>query len=163
MDKQIEKKHIVLIVLSISVFIAFMVLKWASEETPVYRPLLQDMRLVDSVKIADVLDQQKIHYYADIKNQMLYVNQRQTEQARVSLAKIGIVINYPKVTVHSDLNKAYDEFIQQQQAQDKQEIWKTAWFERVIKMMTGAIIVIVMILAVIRPALKRLLDEENEM
>jgi flagellar biosynthesis/type III secretory pathway M-ring protein FliF/YscJ len=48
------------------------------------------MRLVDSVKISDVLDQERIYYYADVKNHMLYVNQDQSELARVSLAKIGI-------------------------------------------------------------------------
>ena len=64
--------------------------KWANEDSPIYRPSIQDMRLVDPVKIADVLDQERIYYYADVKNHMLYVNQEQSELGRVSFAKNNI-------------------------------------------------------------------------
>ncbi|MAD88806.1 MAG: hypothetical protein CMK64_03820 [Pseudoalteromonas sp.] len=97
--------------LGISLIIAIFVIIWAKSESPDYRPLIQNMRLVDSVKIADVLDQERIQYHADVKNQMLYVNQAQSELARISLAKIGYVIEYPEITKHDDLNKAYAEFI----------------------------------------------------
>jgi len=80
------------------VLLAIFIVKWANVDSPVYRPLIQDMRLVDSVKIADVLEKERIDYYADVKNHMLYVNQEQSELARVSLAKIGIVIEYPEIT-----------------------------------------------------------------
>ena len=108
---------------------AVFIVKWAKEDSPIYRPLIQDMRLVDSVKIADVLEQERIYYYADVKNHMLYVNQEQSELARVSLAKIGIVIEYPKITKHTDLNKAYDEFIKQKKMDEETgEIWQRPWF-----------------------------------
>ncbi|MCP4255833.1 MAG: hypothetical protein GY775_21020, partial [Candidatus Scalindua sp.] len=118
-SKFITKEHKLLLVLGISMLLAIFVVKWANEDSPVYRPLIQDMRLVDSVKIADVLDQERIYYYADVKNHMLYVNQEQSELARVSLAKIGIVIEYPEITKHSDLNKAYDEFIKQKKLEEE--------------------------------------------
>lgn len=64
--------------------------------------------LIDAVKISDILDQGGITYYADIKSHMLYVNQDQSELARIQLAKIGIVIDYPAVSTHNDLNHAYE-------------------------------------------------------
>jgi flagellar biosynthesis/type III secretory pathway M-ring protein FliF/YscJ len=121
------------------------------------------MRLVDSVKISDVLDQERISYYADVKNHMLYVNQEQTELARVSLAKIGIVIEYPEITKHNDLNKAYDEFIKQKKREEETgKIWQKPWFFKLVKLVMGALVIIVIILAVVRPALASIIYDEDE-
>lgn len=142
---------------------AVFIVKWAKEDSPIYRPLIQDMRLVDSVKIADVLEQERIYYYADVKNHMLYVNQEQSELARVSLAKIGIVIEYPKITKHTDLNKAYDEFIKQKKMDEETgEIWQRPWFFRLIKLVMGALVIIILILAVVRPVLASIIYDEDE-
>ncbi|MBB1309881.1 MULTISPECIES: hypothetical protein [unclassified Pseudoalteromonas] len=142
---------------------AVFIVKWVKEDSPIYRPLIQDMRLVDSVKIADVLEQERIYYYADVKNHMLYVNQEQSELARVSLAKIGIVIEYPKITKHTDLNKAYDEFIKQKKMDEETgEIWQRPWFFRLIKLVMGALVIIILILAVVRPVLASIIYDEDE-
>ncbi|QSX42227.1 hypothetical protein [Shewanella cyperi] len=143
--------------------IAIFIIKWANEDSPIFRPLIQDMRLVDSVQIADVLDQEQITYYADVKNHMLYVNQEQTELARVSLAKIGIVIEYPEITKHSDLNKAFDEFVKQKKTNEETEkIWQRLWFFKMVKLVMGALIIIVLILSVVRPALREIILDENK-
>jgi flagellar biosynthesis/type III secretory pathway M-ring protein FliF/YscJ len=150
-------------VLGLSLIIAIYVIAWANDKSPVYRPLIQDMRLVDSVKISDVLDQERIYYYADVKNHMLYVNQEQSELARVSLAKIGIVIEYPEITKHHDLNKAYAEFIKQKkEAEVSGPIWQKPWFFKIIKLVMGALVIIILILAVVRPALKEIIYDEDE-
>lgn len=150
-------------VLCISILLAILAVKWANEDSPIYRPLIQDMRLVDSVKIADVLEQERIHYYADVKNHMLYVNQEQSELARVSLVKIGIVIEYPEVTKHSDLNKAYDEFIKQKKLEEETgKIWQKPWFFKLVKLIMGALVIIVLILAVVRPALAAIINDKDE-
>ena len=143
--------------------LAVFVVKWANEDSPIYRPLIQDMRLVDSVKISDVLDQERISYYADVKNHMLYVNQEQTELARVSLAKIGIVIEYPEITKHNDLNKAYDEFIKQKKREEETgKIWQKPLFFKLVKLVMGALVIIVLILAVVRPALASIIYDKDE-
>jgi flagellar biosynthesis/type III secretory pathway M-ring protein FliF/YscJ len=162
-SKLITKEHKLLLVLAVSVLIAIFVVKWANEDSPIYRPLIQDMRLVDSVQISDVLDQERIYYYADVKNHMLYVNQEQTELARVSLAKIGIVIEYPEITRHTDLNKAYDEFIKQKEVDEETgKIWQRPWFFKLVKLVMGALVVIILILAVVRPALASIIYDEDE-
>ena len=162
-SKLITKEHKLLLVLVVSMLIAIFVVKWANEDSPIYRPLIQDMRLVDSVQISDVLDQERIYYYADIKNHMLYVNQEQTELARVSLAKIGIVIEYPEITKHTDLNKAYDEFIKQKKIdEEKGKIWQKPWFFKLVKLVMGALVVIILILSVVRPALASILYDEDK-
>lgn len=149
--------------LGISLIIAIFVIIWAKSESPDYRPLIQNMRLVDSVKIADVLDQERIQYHADVKNHMLYVNQAQSELARISLAKIGYVIEYPEITKHDDLNKAYAEFINQKKLKEETgEIWQRPWFFKTIKSALGAIVIIVLILSVVRPALIAIINEDNE-
>lgn len=143
--------------------LAIFVVKWANVDSPVYRPLIQDMRLVDSVKIADVLEQERIYYYADVKNHMLYVNQEQSELARVSLAKIGIVIEYPEITKHTDLNKAYDEFIKQKKREvETGNVWQRPWFFKLVKLVMGALVIIILILAVVRPALKSIIYDRDE-
>ncbi|MDP2635207.1 MULTISPECIES: hypothetical protein [unclassified Pseudoalteromonas] len=143
--------------------LAIFVVKWANVDSPVYRPLIQDMRLVDSVKIADVLEQERIDYYADVKNHMLYVNQEQSELARVSLAKIGIVIEYPEITKHTDLNKAYDEFIKQKKREvETGNVWQRPWFFKLVKLVMGALVIIILILAVVRPALKSIIYDRDE-
>ncbi|PHN91560.1 hypothetical protein CSC79_00530 [Pseudoalteromonas sp. 3D05] len=149
--------------MGISVLLAIFVVKWANVDSPVYRPLIQDMRLVDSVKIADVLEQERIDYYADVKNHMLYVNQEQSELARVSLAKIGIVIEYPEITKHTDLNKAYDEFIKQKKREvETGNVWQRPWFFKLVKLVMGALVIIILILAVVRPALKSIIYDRDE-
>lgn len=143
--------------------LAIFIVKWANVDSPVYRPLIQDMRLVDSVKIADVLEQERIYYYADVKNHMLYVNQEQSELARVSLAKIGIVIEYPEITKHTDLNKAYDEFIKQKKREvETGNVWQRPWFFKLVKLVMGALVIIILILAVVRPALKSIIYDRDE-
>ncbi|MDK2596853.1 hypothetical protein QNM18_17520 [Pseudoalteromonas sp. P94(2023)] len=143
--------------------LAIFIVKWANEDNLVYRPLIQDMRLVDSVKIADVLDQERIYYYTDVKNHMLYVNQEQSELARVSLAKIGYVIEYPEITKHTDLNKAYDAFIKQKKLEEEAvKIWQSAWFFKLVKLVIGGLVIIVLILAIIRPALASIIYDEDE-
>ncbi|UDM60644.1 hypothetical protein KIJ96_12540 [Pseudoalteromonas piscicida] len=162
-SKLITKEHKLLLVLSISMLLAIFVVKWANEDSPVYRPLIQDMRLVDSVKISDVLDQERIRYYADVKNHMLYVNQEQSELARVSLAKIGFVIEYPEITKNNDLNKAYDEFIKQKRLEKETgKIWQRPWFFKLVKLIMGALVIIVLILAVVRPALAAIIYDEGK-
>ena len=162
-NKYLTKKNKILAVLGVSLIISIYIIAWANDKTPIYRPLIQDMRLVDAVKISDVLDQERIYYYADVKNHMLYVNQEQTELARVSLAKIGLVIDYPEIVKHDDLNKAYAEFIKQQKESEVSgPIWQQRWFIQVVKLVMGALVVIVLILSVVRPALKEIIDSEEE-
>ncbi|GEA10874.1 hypothetical protein [Alteromonas sp. KUL49] len=159
----LNKKGIKLaIFLVFSMAIAIFVLQWAQEDSPIFRPLIQDMRLVDSVKIADVLDQEEIRYYSDVKNHMLYVDIAKTELARISLAKHGFVIDYPEITKHQDLNKAYEEFIKlERQKEVYGELWERPEFLPLLKLLMGALTVIVLILTVMRPALKAILNEED--
>jgi flagellar biosynthesis/type III secretory pathway M-ring protein FliF/YscJ len=94
---------------------------------------------------------------------MLYVNQDQSELARVSLAKIGIVIDYPEITKHADLNKAYAEFIKQKKESELSgPLWEKPWFFKIIKLMMGALVIIILILTIVRPALREIILGEDE-
>ncbi len=83
--------------------------------------------------------------------------------ARVALAKIGIVINYPEIIQYDDLHKAYDEFIKQQKESEVlKPLWQQLWFPQVVKMIMGTLVVITLIVSVIRPALKKIVIEEEQ-
>ena len=154
LGKQIQ----LIFALVFSVTVAIFVLIWARTDSPIYRPLIQDMRLVDSVEIVDVLDQEDIKYYSDVKNHMLYVDRGKSDLARVALAKRGFVIEYPKITKHSDLNEAYDEFIKQQKEKEVNgKVWEHPAFLQLVKLVVGGLVIIVLILAVVRPMLRQLL------
>lgn len=159
----ITRHNKLLLVLVSSIIFAVFIIAWARQDNPIFRPLVQDMRLVDAVLISDILDQERIAYYADVKNHMLYVDQAKTEHARISLAKVGIVINYPKIVKHSDLDEAYQAFLEQNsRAQAEAELWEQPWFIEVLRLTMAAIILIVFILSVVRPALVAFISEQDK-
>nr|WP_285895602.1 hypothetical protein [Rheinheimera oceanensis] len=143
--------------------LAILIVKWSRTDESEYRPLVQDMRLVDAVKIADVLDKSEIDYFSDVKNHMLYVNQNQSVQARIELAKIGIVIEYPKISEYADLHEAYAQLSENLEHEKTHgPLHEQPWFLRVIRLIMGGIIIIVLILSVVRPALAAVLLSEDE-
>ncbi|KZN49874.1 hypothetical protein [Pseudoalteromonas luteoviolacea] len=159
----ITRHNKLLLVLASSVIFAVFIIVWAKQDNPAFRPLVQDMRLVDTVLIADVLDQERIAYYADVKNHILYVDQANTELARVSLAQAGIVINYPKITQYSDLDEAYQALIEQKtREQANVNIWEQPWFLKVVRLAMGAVVIIVLILSVVRPAVRAIILEQDK-
>lgn len=142
---------------------AIFIVAWSRVDEPEYRPLVQDMRLVDAVKIADVLDKSEIDYFADVKNHTLYVNQNQSVEARIELAKIGIVIEYPKISLHEDLHEAYanlNENLEREKTYGP--IHEQPWFLRVVRLLIGGLILIVLILSIVRPVLATILLSEDE-
>lgn len=159
---KITKENKLVAVIGLAFFFAVLIVFWAKEESVSYRPLIQDMRLVDSIKIADILDKERIQYYADIKNHMLYVAQEQSEKARLSLAKMGYVIEYPFVTKRENLNQAYDKILANHQAEkESAPIYEQFWFINITKLIMGALIIMIVVIFIIRPALAALILEDD--
>jgi flagellar biosynthesis/type III secretory pathway M-ring protein FliF/YscJ len=154
-----------LLVLTMSITFAVLIIRFAKTDEPDYRPLLSDMRLLDAVKVADIFDRSGIDYRADLQNQMLYVNKEHSVQARIELAKIGIVIDYPKFIVTADLQDAYNAMSQQFAEEAKNSpYYQQNWFYKVMKLLLATVLVIVLILAGVRPALAAIIltdDEQN--
>jgi len=141
-------------------FIAITLVSWSNQ--PEFRPLVKDLNLTQSVKIADILDQNSIRYYADIKSHMLYVTISQTEEAKIALAKHGILIDYPRVLVTESLQDSFDLLSQQLKRQGADvPIYQQEWFMPVIKIVSSALVIIVLILAIVRPALRALIYPED--
>lgn len=150
-------------IIFISITFAVFIVKWARDDEPEFRPLLQDMRLVDAVEIADVLDQNSIDYFADVESHMLYVNQKQSVQARIELAKLGVVIEYPKVVKEPDLHRAYSELSRSlEEENNTKPVHQQSWFLRLIRLVMGTLVLIVLIITVIRPALAAIVLTEEE-
>lgn len=144
----------------ISVTIAIFIVIWA--QGPDYRPLVRDVRLVDSVKIADVLDQNKIRYHTDIHSHMIYVTTERTVEARIALAKAGIEIDYPKITPteEHDLIRICSNFIEDIASKPERPLWEQPWAMRALKLIMGGLIIIVFILSIVRPLIRSLFFPE---
>jgi flagellar biosynthesis/type III secretory pathway M-ring protein FliF/YscJ len=143
-------------IVGFSIFIAILIIIWSRQ--PEYRPLVQDLRLADSVRIADVLDQKSLRYYADIKSHMLYVDTKQIIDAKIALAKTGIVIDYPNIKVSEDLREAFEQLeLQLERKNTNAPIYQQEWFPPLFKLITSMLVVMVLTLSIIRPALRALI------
>lgn len=162
-NRYLTKEYKLIAIICISLTFAVFIVKWARSDEPEFRPLLQDMRLVDAVEIADVLDRNSIDYFADVESHMLYVNQEQSVQARIELAKIGIVIEYPRVVKEPDLQKAYAELNRSlDEANNNTPVHQQSWFLRLVRLVMGTVVLIVLIITVIRPALAAIVLSDEE-
>ncbi|OCQ23600.1 hypothetical protein A7985_06560 [Pseudoalteromonas luteoviolacea] len=150
-----HKDAILYAVLTCSAMLITATIIWV--KTPNFRPLIDDLRLVDAVKIADVLDMHKIAYYADVKSHMLYIDEQHTQNARLALTRAGFVIEYPKHASFSALPKACAELESQFGQTAKIPIWQQSWFMSVLRLIMGTLIIIIFIVAVVRPALRALI------
>tara|TARA_B100000700_G_C14295447_1_gene512369 strand:- start:67 stop:432 length:366 start_codon:yes stop_codon:yes gene_type:complete len=118
------------------------------------------MRLVNAVKIVDVLDVEEIPYKADIKNHILYVDVLHSDQAKLALAKVGFVFDYPNKDAFSSIPQACA-LLESQEVKENRPIYQTEWFFRLVRMTMAAIVLITLILVVVRPILKNLILEDN--
>lgn len=156
----VSRRDIILIMaLAGSVLFALFIVKWAQE--PDFRPLIQDIRLIDAVKIADILDQNKVLYKTDIASHMIFVAEDQNTKARVALARAGIEIDYPRFERTADITglcaKAGEDFKHCEEV----PLWQQPWAMRALKLIMGGLVLIVFILAIVRPMLRHLLYPED--
>ena len=63
---------------------------------PEMQPLLTNLSVADVPKVMDVLDENKIWYRINPPDNVLYVSKEQSDEARVALASVGIVVESPK-------------------------------------------------------------------
>ena len=148
------------------VALAILILIWAEE--PERRPLIQNIQLVDAVKIIDALETSKISYVTRLDSQMILVRDEDMDYARLALARIGIVIDYPDVRQMANASEACDILetkIYEHTNNPNIPITEKPYFLKLVKLMMGTLIIIVLILAVVRPALREFLekfDDKNE-
>lgn len=157
------KQAILTISVGICSMVAIFIIVWAqTPEPPVYRPLVQDTKLVDSVKIADILEQNNVQYVTDIKAHMIFVSQDDNVRARIALARAGIVVDYPSYTSKRELAEVCADALEQLQAQEEIPMWEQPWFMRALKLIMGGLIIIVLILAIVRPMLRELIYPQKD-
>lgn len=140
--------------------LAIFVVSWANE--PERRPLIQNITLVDAVKIIDALEASDISYVTRLDNQMILVKDEDMDYARVALARIGIVIDYPDVRQMANASEACDILetkIFEYAQNPNTPITEKPYFLKLVKLMMGAMIIIVLIFSVVRPALRKLLEK----
>ena len=117
---------------------------------------------ISAVKIIDALEASDISYVTRLDNQMILVNDEDIDYARVALARIGIVIDYPDVKQMANASEACDVLetkIFEYAIDPNTPITEKPYFLKLVKLIMGALVIIVLILSVVRPALKQLLEE----
>jgi flagellar biosynthesis/type III secretory pathway M-ring protein FliF/YscJ len=147
--------------------IAIFVIIWSNE--PERRPLIQNIQLVDAVKIIDALEASKIPYVTRLDSQMILVNDEDMDMARVALARIGFVIDYPEIKEMANAGEACDILetkIYEYAHNPNIPITEKPYFFKLVKLMMGAIIILILIVAIVRPALRVLiygkLEDDDE-
>ncbi|AZZ98799.1 hypothetical protein [Pseudoalteromonas sp. R3] len=151
----ISRQYLLLAVLAVSILACIFIISWA--RTPEYRPLVQDMRVVDAVKIVDILEMHDISYRAELSQHILYVQKRDADQARLALARAGFVFEYPEKDRFTGLPEACTLLEDQAGEKKVKPLWEQPWFMQSQRLLMGALVMIVFILAVIRPALSALI------
>lgn len=154
------KEVLLTLVLGISLLAAVLIVIWARQ--PEFRPIVQDMRLVDAVKIADIFDQNNVHYYADIQSHTMYVAMEDAQRARLAMARSNLVMDYPEESAFVSLPQACEALQNQDQKAQLIPLWQQPWFMKVVRLAMAALVLIVFILAVIRPAIRALIYPEQE-
>ncbi len=146
------------VILAITIAFGMVVVRWSKE--PSFRPLIQDINMTDAITISDVLDQNKIHYKSDVTSRILYVNQNDSEKARIALAKHGIVIDYPEIAITPDLDEAYNKLLESIENEKlKLPFWEQEWFMKQVIVLFS---VLSLVLFVIRPIISYLTKDHIE-
>lgn len=150
------RQAILVLALVFCVGIAVSIILWA--KTPTMRPLINDLRTVDAVKVSDMLEQHGIYRKTDPDSHMLYVADQHATKARLLLATIGITIEYPK---YSKLDKQTLELLQLEKAENEQNILTSPQVLKMFRLLIAAFIIIVFIIVIMRPILRVLIYPES--
>ncbi|MBA6381341.1 MULTISPECIES: hypothetical protein [unclassified Colwellia] len=163
-EEQLKQIQII-IVLIICLSMAIFVIMWTNE--PERRPLIQNILVVDAVKIIDILEVSEIPYTSNLANKMILVNDADMDRARLALAKFGYVVEYPDIKEMMNSNEACSslEATLKEKEIDKKSnrpLFEQPLFLKTFKLGMGALIIIVLILSVVRPALIALIGDDIE-
>ena len=161
MMRRLSNRQLLIAIISIvgAVFVCIGIVRFVHQ--PDMRPLINDLTKTDAVLVADVLNQNKVRYYADHQSHMLYVDAMNETRARLALARIGIDVDYPSIK-ETLLSEAELE-AKGKQAVSKNELFYThPVFIKLIRFVLAAIVLLVILLSFIRPILNVLTRDENE-
>lgn len=123
-------------------------------------PLMSDMKVADAAKITDTLNQHEIHYRMDMQYHMLFVDKSKRSDARVALARVGIVQEYPqykgRVQLPSDTVEQPSD-----RGQTELPVYMQLWFLQIIRLVAAALVIIVLIQTAMKPMLRALIYPED--
>ncbi len=145
----------IMIGLAASVALGFGIVIWSQD--PFYRPLLEDLSVVDASKAVDILEEHDIGYQIDVKEHILYVELQSADLARLKLAKNGFDVEFNGVE-GSTPQRIEDELLKKcgQVIQFEGKLVNQVWFYSILKELIGVLSVLLIVLCTIRPLLKEL-------
>lgn len=169
LDTTIVKQITLILAIVICLAIAIFIILWAQE--PEQRPLISNIELVDAVKVVDILENEDIHYQTNLQAKMIFINSQDMDKARLALARVGIVINYPEIqqdiTPESACALLADKMDEAKINARQLPVYQQPWFEKITRLLVGMVTIIVLIVAVVRPMLRELIypngmDKEDD-
>ena len=128
---------------------------------PDMRPLINDLTKTDAVLVADVLNQNKVHYYADHQSHMLYVDAMNETRARLALARIGLAVDYPSIK-ETLLSEAELEAKGKQVVDKNEPFYTNPIFLQLIRFALAGALMMFVILVFMKPILNVLARDEDE-
>jgi len=161
-ENQLKEIQII-IALIICLSMAVFVVMWANE--PERRPLIQNILVVDAVKIIDILEVSEIPYTSNLANKMILVNDEDMDRARLALAKFGYVVEYPDIKEMMNSNEACSSLeatLKEQEIKTNRPLFEQPGFLKLVKLGMGGLIIIILIFSVVRPALIALIGDNVE-
>ncbi len=151
-----------MVLMSASVAIGFSIVLWSQE--PMYRPLIDDISIVDASRAIDLLELERIEYSVDIHNRILYVDSSLSSEARLILAKAGFDMELPNRITLDNLSEQEDNLLNciNSSSWDSNDLLYQPWFQSIIKQIFGLISIWLLIICVLRPAIRNVRNTDNK-
>ncbi len=141
------KQYSLMLFFAVCVLFGVYFVKWLGE--PNFRPIINDISVIDSSKAVDILEQHEIKYKVDVAQRILYIDVARSVEAKLALAKAGFDMEYPK---YVKIEKAQSECEAEQ---------RVVIIASMLKPIIGALIIIVLLVGLVRPILKVLVDVKS--
>jgi flagellar biosynthesis/type III secretory pathway M-ring protein FliF/YscJ len=143
------KQALLFVMLTITVTTALGAIIWAKK--PPMRPLINDLHQVNAVQVTDSLEQHRIKYLVKPDSNILYVAKDDSQRARLVLAKIGVMIEYPR---YSPLDIETLKWLKSKP--DDQEF--SQFKLKLLRLTIAGLTVLCLIIFIARPLVKHLLN-----
>ncbi len=147
----IVQQAMYMVLVSASVAIGFFIVLWSQE--PMYRPLINDIAVVDASKAVDLLELENIEYSVDVHNRILYVESSLSSEARLILAKAGFDMELPDRVTLKNLSEQEDNLLHciNSSSWNSDNLIYQSWFQSLIKQLLGLVSIWLLIICVLRP------------
>ncbi len=148
--------------LAASVALGYSIIIWAQDGF--YRPLINDLSVINASKAVDILELNDINYKVDVKKHILYVEVQSADLARLKLAKAGFDMEFPdQANKEASLAEKEESLLRKcgEIVDLENDEFKNIYFHLLLKELLALIALLALILGVLRPAVRDLAKKQS--